>query len=133
MIPSEPLSLRWILTAHVRLIREFGGSIGVRDVGLIDSALHRPLVTFEGQTLYKTPFQRAAVLWLGLIRNHGLVDGNKRTATAAMARWLRLEGMRLTSGQDELVEMAVAIANKKVEVDDLAPWLESHSAPAGPN
>ena len=130
MTPSEALSLRWVLTAHVRLIREFGGSIGVRDAGLIESALHRPLATFESRPLYKTPFQRAGVLWLGLIRNHGFVDGNKRTATAAMARWLLLEGLRLRSGEDELVEIAVAIANKEVELDYVANWLKGHSVPA---
>lgn len=101
--------------------------MGVRDVGLIDSALHRPLATFEGQLLHETPLQRAGVLWLGLIRNHGFLDGNKRTATVAMARWLLLEGLRLNSGQDELVEMAVAIANKAVELDDVVGWLEART------
>jgi death-on-curing protein len=129
LTPSEPLSLRWVMTAHVRLIRDFGGSIGVRDVGLIHSALHRPLASFEGEVVYKTPFQRAAILWIGLIRNHGFVDGNKRTATATMARWLLLEGFSLRSGQDELVEMAVAIANKKTELEEVAAWLKTHTTP----
>jgi death on curing protein len=131
MTVPEPLSLRWIMTAHVRLVREFGGSIGVRDVGLIDSARLRPLTSFGGELVYKTPFKRASVLWLGLIRNHGFVDGNKRTATATMARWLLLEGHRLRSGQDELVDMAVAIAEKHLEVEEVADWLERHSAAVG--
>lgn len=117
------------MTAHVRLIRAFGGSIGVRDVGLIESALNRPLASFEGQAVYKTPAERAAVLWVGLTRNHGFVDGNKRTATAAMARWLLLEGRQLRSGQYELVDIAVAIANNTVELDAVAALLESHSVP----
>ena len=128
MTVPGPLSLRWIMTAHVRLVRDFGGSIGVRDVGLIDSARLRPLTSFGGELVYKTPFKRAGVLWLGLIRNHGFVDGNKRTATAAMARWLQFEGYRLRSGQDEVVEMAVAIAERHLEVDEVADWLERHSA-----
>jgi death-on-curing protein len=128
--PARPLSLRWVMTAHVRLIREFGGGLGVRDAGLIEAALNRPLTSYEGDLLYKTGFERAAVLWLGLIRNHGFVDANKRTATAAVARWLLAEGYRLRSGQDELVEMAVSIANKQVEIPDVAAWLESHSEPA---
>lgn len=117
------------MTAHVRLIREYGGGLGVRDVGLIESALHRPLASFEGRHLYRTPFQRAAVLWLGLIRNHGFVDANKRTATAAMARWLLAEGYRLRPTQDELVDMAVAIASRLCELDTVATWLESHAMP----
>lgn len=69
-------------------------------------------------------------MWIGLIRNHGFVDANKRTATASMARWLLLEGYRLNSGQDELVEMTIAIANKKVDVEEVAAWLEAHYRPA---
>jgi death on curing protein len=115
------------MTAHVRLVREFGGGIGVRDVGLIESALSRPLASYAGELMHKTPFERAAVLWLGLIRNHGFVDANKRTATAAMARWLLAEGYALRSGQDELVEMAVGIADKQVEVPEVADWLAAHS------
>lgn len=126
-LPRAPLlTLRWLMTAHVRLVKEYGGGIGVRDAGLIESALHRPLASFEGRALYRTAFQRAAVLWIGLIRNHGFVDANKRTATAAMARWLFAEGYRLRAGQDELVEMAVAIANKHCELDHVAHWLASH-------
>lgn len=117
------------MTAHVRLIREYGGGLGVREVGLIESALHRPLASFEGRPLYRTPFQRAAVLWLGLIRNHGFVDANKRTATAAMARWLLGGGYRLRAAQDDLVDMAVAIADKLCGLDDVATWLESHVVP----
>jgi len=127
--PERPLSLRWLMTAHVRLVKEFGGGVGVRDVGLIESALHRPLTSNEGKLQYQTPFERAAVLWLGLIRNHGFVDANKRTATAAMARWLVAEGYRLRSGQDELVDMAVAMANEELEVGEVAAWLEAHSEP----
>lgn len=115
------------MTAHVRLVRDFGGSIGIRDVGLIDSALHRPLTSSGGQPLYRTPFERAAIPWLALIRNHGFLDGNKRTATAAMARWLLFEGYRLRCGQDELIEMAVAIATKECELERVAEWLETHS------
>lgn len=121
------------MTAHVRLIRDFGGRIGVRDAGLLDSAPHRPMTSFEGQPVYRTPFQRAGILWLALIQNHGFVDGNKRTATAAMARWLVQEGYRLKSGQDELVEMAVAIANNECDVDRVADWLERNSEVLEPN
>src|SRR2546430_16523401 len=115
------------MTAHVRLVKEFGGGVGVRDVGLIESALHRPFASYEGKLQYQTPFERAAVLWLGLIRNHGFVDANKRTATAAMARWLVAEGYRLRSGQDELVDMAVAMGNEGLEVGEGAGRVGEHS------
>ena len=125
--PAEPLSLRWLMTVHVRLIKRYGGGIGVRDIGPIESVLNRPLPSFEGHVKYQTGFERAAALWVALIRNHGFVDGNKRTATAAMARWLLAEGYRLRSGQDELVEAAVAIANTGMDEAGAAPWLEARS------
>jgi death on curing protein len=117
------------MTVHVRLIKEFGGGLGVRDPGLIESALNRPLAGFEGRLVYPRPQQRAAVLWLGLIRNHGFVDGNKRTATAAMARRLQQEGFHLRTGQDELVDVAVAIATKELELEAVAEWLAAHCEP----
>ncbi len=120
-------TLRWVMTAHVRLVREFGGGIGVRDPALIESALNRPLTGFAGERIYRTPFERSAILWIGLIRTHGFVDGNKRTATAAMARWLLAEGYRLRSGQDELVDAAVGIAERRLELPEVASWLEAHS------
>ena len=129
MTVPEPLSLRWLMTVHVRLIRDFGGGIGVRDPGPLESALNRPLTSFEGQPLYRTPFQRAGILWIGLIRNHGFVDGNNRTATAAMVRWLLSEGYQFRSGQDELVDMAVGIANKDQELGDVSKWLEAQVEP----
>lgn len=125
--PAEPLSLRWLMTVHVILVKRYGGGIGVRDVGLIDSALHRPLTSYRGEYKYKTAFARAGALWVALIRNHGFVDGNKRTATAAMTRWLLAEGYRLKSDQDQLVDAAVAIANKHLDEADAAKWLETHS------
>ena len=88
MTVPEALSIRWIMTVHVRLIHEFGGSIGVREVGLIDSARLRPLTSFGGELIYKTPFTRAGVLWMGLLRNPGLVAVIKGQDTATLARWL---------------------------------------------
>lgn len=127
--PTEPLSLRWLLTVHVVLVKRYGGATGVRDVNAIGSALHRPLTSFGGRQKYATPFERAAALWVALIRNHGFIDGNKRTGTAAMTRWLLTEGYRLRSGQDELVEAAVSIATNKMDETGAANWLEAHSAP----
>lgn len=129
--PAEPLSLRWLMTAHILLVKRYGGGIGVRDSGLIESALNRPLTSFGGKLKYQTAHERAAALWVALIRNHGFVDGNKRTATAAMARWLAVEGYRLRAGQDELVEAAVQIANKGLDETSAAEWLALHSIPIG--
>lgn len=114
---------------HTVMRDRYGGGIGVRDQGLIESALARPLAGFQGDALYRTPFLRAAVLWVGLIRNHGFVDANKRTSTMAMQLWLDREGFDLDVPGAELIDMAVSIANKKVELEEVAAWLEDHSVP----
>lgn len=129
--PTRPLvSLEELMFMHTVMRDRYGGGIGVRDQGLIESALARPLAGFQGEAVYRTPFLRAAVLWVGLIRNHGFVDANKRTSTMAMQLWLEREGFELNAPGSELVDTAVAIANKKVEMEEVAAWLEAHSAPA---
>ena len=72
------------------------------------------------------------MLWVGLIKNHGFVDGNKRTATMAMQRWLDREGFALNVADEELVALAVAIANDNAAPHDVASWLEASSRPIGP-
>jgi death-on-curing protein len=108
-------------------MKQYGGVIGVRDAGVLSSALHRPLTRFRGGQKYTSPVERAAALWVALIRNHGFVDGNNRTATTAMARWLLMEGYRVRSGQHELVEAAVSIATNELDEGGAAEWLRSHS------
>lgn len=131
-LPTAPLvTLEELMFIHTVMRDRYGGGIGVRDQGLIESAIARPLAGFQGDALYRTPFLRAAVLWVGLIRNHGFVDANKRTSTMAMQLWLDREGFELDAPGSELVETAVAIANKKVDVEEVAAWLETHSQPAG--
>ena len=128
--PAEPLvSLAELMFIHTVMIDRYGGHIGVRDHGLIESALARPLASFEGRDLYPGPFLRAAVLWLGLIKNHGFVDANKRTSTMATQRWLHREGFDLLVETADLVEMAVRIANSGIEIEELTRWLEDHARP----
>ena len=77
----EPLmGLEGLVWMHTVAVEEFGGSSGIRDRGLLESALARPLASFGGRNLYDTPFKRAAVLAESLAPYHGFVDGNKRTA-----------------------------------------------------
>jgi death-on-curing protein len=128
--PARPLvSLTELLFIHTVMVDRYGGVIGVRDHGLIESALNRPLSGFGGQRQYATPFERAAVIWLGLIKNHGFVDGNKRTATMAMQLWLDREGFALEVAHELLVIQALAIANDRVSLDEPAGWLGSRSRP----
>ncbi|TME18719.1 MAG: type II toxin-antitoxin system death-on-curing family toxin [Chloroflexi bacterium] len=83
----------------------------------------------SGANLYPNPFLRAAVLWHGLIKNHGFVDAKKRTSTMAMQRWLHREGFDLFVPHSDLVVMAVRIANSGITVEELANWLEDNAQP----
>lgn len=127
--PDQPLvTLPEALFIHTVMVRMFDTTgLGVRDHSAIEAALHRPLAGFGGQARYRTPFERAAAVWLALIKNHGFVDANKWTATAAMHRWLDREGFWLRAPFGEEVEIAVGIANDQHTVESLAAWIEEHA------
>ncbi len=128
--PHEPLiSLEWLVWIHTVAIEEFGGSSGIRDRGLLESALARPLATSGGKQLYDTPMKRAAALAESLVLNHGFVDGNKRTAMYAMAAWLEREGYGIDAARGELRDLALGIATRKMGSDEIAAWLAKHCRP----
>lgn len=112
---------------HTVAIEEFGGSAGVRDRGVLESALGRPLATFGGKNLYGTPFKRAAALAESVVLNHGFIDGNKRTAMYAMAAWLEREGYRIEAKRGELRDLAISIATRASTVDEIATWLKERA------
>lgn len=131
---DQPLvSLEQLVFLHTVAIAEFGGSQGVRDRGLLESALARPLSGFRGERFYTTPFARSGALMQAIIQNHGFVDGNKRSAVMAAAFWLEREGYALTAEQDDLVETAVAVAEHRMSLDELTLWLEANSVPMEQN
>jgi len=114
---------------HTVAVEEFGGSSGIRDRGLLESALARPLASFDGRNLYDTPFKRAAALAESLVLNHGFVDGNKRTAMYAMAAWLEREGYVIEAARGELRDLALAIASHELSMEQIAAWLKQRSKP----
>jgi death on curing protein len=126
--PVEPIvSLDWLVWMHTVAVEEFGGSSGIRDRGLLESALARPLASFSGRNLYDTPFKRAAAVAESLVLNHGFVDGNKRTAMYAMAAWLEREGYVIEAERGELRDLALAIASHGISLEQIAAWLEQRS------
>lgn len=122
------LTAEQILFLHDRLIRETGGSHGVRDLSLLLSAVSRPQSTFEGRNLYPDIYNQAAALMESLVRNHPFVDGNKRTGVVAAGLFLRINGFRLVSQQEELVAIAVRVATGRIQLDELAGRLRSNSS-----
>jgi death on curing protein len=126
--PLKPLiSLEGLVWMHTVAVEEFGGSTGIRDRGLLESALARPLASFGGGNLYDTPFKRAAALAESLVLNHGFVDGNKRTAIYAMAAWLEREGYVIEAERGGLRDLALAIASHELSMDEIAVWLAQRS------
>ncbi len=99
-----------ILVLHEKSINDFGGSHGIRDVGLLESAIARPFQTFGGEDLYPTTFEKAAALAESLIINHPFVDGNKRTGMLAMVSLLIKDQYHLNASSDDLYNFVINIS-----------------------
>ena len=123
----EYLTLNEVLLLHARLIQRTGGMRGIRDLGLIESALARPKATFEGTELYPDLWAKAAALMHSLTQNHPCVDGNKRTALTATGIFLELNGYRLSARNDAAAAFMLSIAIGQVDADEIAAWLKTHS------
>lgn len=126
---NEPIWLDkdFILSLQNQLLARFGGLAGVREPGLLDSALHRPLQTFayEKPTLYFL----AATYTLALVKNHPFLDGNKRIGFMAAYSFLGINGFDLQAPEPEAVLMTVDLAAGKIDADLYARWLEVNSHP----
>ena len=120
------LSKEQILMLHSQLIEEYGGSKGVRDHDLLDSALESPFQSFGGEELYPTLQAKAARLGYGLIKNHCMLDGNKRIGTHAMLVLLEINGLIVDYTQKELYETILSIADGSLEYEDLLKWILEH-------
>lgn len=121
------LSFEQLLWLHERQIRTFGGSQGVRDRGGAEAALARPQMTFDGEDLYPDVEVKAAALMHSLVMNHPFVDGNKRVGAVAAELFLSLNGVELEATDDELVEIAFAVARGEVTAEALGIWLRQRS------
>lgn len=129
-MPEEPLWLdRLVLNAlHHQLIREYGGSPGIRDDGLIESALARPSQKWAHAENVDLPGLAAAYAY-GLIRNHGFVDGNKRVGAATAGVFLMLNGLEIEAPEPELASTMLAVAAGEWDEETLASWIHEHVVP----
>lgn len=121
------LTPQQVLFIHARLIATTGGEHGVRDVGLLASAVARPQATFDGADLYPDLFEKAAALMASLARNHPFVDGNKRTAIAAAALFLRQNGLRLETTNAELEQFTLRVTNERMAIPEIADWFRRYT------
>lgn len=121
------LTVQDVLLLHSLAIDNFGGSHGLRDFGLLDSAVMRPQATYDGEELYPTIFLKGAALVHSLLLNHQFVDGNKRTAMLSVMTFLELNDYKISAEQNEIVNCAMWIENKKPEIEEVAVWLEKNT------
>jgi death-on-curing protein len=118
-----------VLTLHEQLLATFGGSSGIRDQGLLDSALARP----ENLLAYRKPdvFDLAASYGFGLVKNHPFVDGNKRTGFAVAVLFLELNGYRFEAGEADATVRTLALAAGELQERDYGSWLRANARRAG--
>ena len=119
---TEYLSVEQVLALHEGLTGQFGGALGVRDRGALESAVARPAMTFGGEDLYSDLAAKAAALMHSLVLNHPFVDGNKRVGVMAAEFLIEWNGSMLDASDEELEHLTLSVAEGKVAVEALAIW-----------
>ena len=120
------LTKKQILGLHSQLIKVYGGSDGIRDEKLLESALEAPFQSFGGKELYPSIQAKAARLCYGLVKNHAMVDGNKRIGVHAMLVFMEINGYDLEYSQKELIDLILGVAAGKKDCADILHWLIEH-------
>ena len=120
------LTKEQILLLHTQLIETTGGSDGIRDMGLLESALESPFQSYGGEELYPSIQAKAARLCYGLVKNHAMIDGNKRLGCHAMLVFLALNGYEMEYTQEELSDLILDVAADRKQCGDILQWLLMH-------
>lgn len=123
------LSLAEVLFLHRWLFEQTGGSVGVRDLAALESAVAQPRMTFGGAELYPALVEKATALCFSLVQNHPFVDGNKRVGHAAMETFLVLNGHELKASVDEAERVILDVASGAMSRAELAAWLKERVEP----
>ncbi len=121
------LTKEQVISMHSSLIGKTGGTDGVRDEGLLESALESPFQTFGGYDIYPSLIQKAARIAYSLVSNHPFVDGNKRIGIHVMLVFLALNGIEISCTQNELVAIGLSLAEGVISSEELSVWLGSHN------
>ena len=117
-----------VLLVHQRVIEETGGSLGVRSIELLESAVNRPRAGFGDQEFYPDLFSKAAALFESIILNHPFVDGNKRTATVTVEFFIEINGWKLAAIDQDFEDFAVHVAESKPPIKEIVEWLRQNSS-----
>jgi len=127
-VDPDFLALDDVLAIHEDRIRRYGGSSGLRDLGLLESAVAMPQATFGGAYLHGTLYEMAAAYLFHIAKNHPFLDGNKRTALACALSFLRLNALKVKAGEDELVDLVLGVVEGGISKAAIAVFFEEHLA-----
>ena len=116
-----------ILFFHEQLVKIYGGSSGIRDENLLDSALEQPKATYQGEYLHDSLLKMAAAYGYHLCNNHPFIDGNKRIAFVAMDTFLQKNNLEITASEKETYKMMIQVASGKLSKEELTLWLENNT------
>ncbi len=115
-----------ILLLHQMIAQETGGSIGVRDEGLLESAIEAVYASFGGKEFYPSKEEKGARLGYSLVSNHAFVDANKRIGIYVMLTFLEVNGIRIDCTNEDVVEIGLALASGRMDYDALLEWVREH-------
>ena len=122
------LTVEQVIALHTQLVMKTGGSDGIRDRGLLESAVNAPFQSFGGYDVYPTIYEKAARLGFGLAQNHAFIDGNKRIAAHALLTFMALNGIEIDCTEFELFSVFIRLAESAMTFDDLVNWLTNHAS-----
>ncbi|MDO4588211.1 MAG: type II toxin-antitoxin system death-on-curing family toxin [Planctomycetia bacterium] len=120
------LTIEDVLNIHIDQLTRYGGLSGIRDIGLLESAVAMPTTTFGGEFVHTSLSEMAAAYLFHIARNHPFLDGNKRTATVAAIVFLRLNGFYLETSDEELALTVLDVVAGTVQKNELASFINSH-------
>ena len=122
------MSVEKVKLLHQLMAEETGGSVGLRDEGLLDSAIQSIYQTFGGKELYPTKEEKGARLGYSLISNHSFLDGNKRIGMHVMLTFLEVNGIRLECTNEDIVKAGLGVASGEMDYEDLLAWVKNHKS-----
>jgi death-on-curing protein len=122
------LNTEEIIELHTKLVDSTGGSHGIRDPGLLESAVMGCSQTFGGTEMYPTVIEKASRMAYSICKNHPFIDGNKRVAVTALLVILRMNDISLQYSQNELIILGLGIADGSIDYDEIVSWVNTHTA-----
>ena len=124
---TDFLSMEDVLAFHANQVDLYGGDHGVRDLGLLESAVAQPQASFGGSFLHEFPFEMAAAYMYHIVQNHPFLDGNKRTGAAAALVFLDLNNMEIDAPTGSLYDLTIAVATGQTGKAEIAEFFRSHA------